>query len=143
MACCTNMLADLCRQQVPWVLQPAQGVQQEPPAGFPMKYQCMSYCRCRHLIVVCCCMFVNRLALARVSVLRGSGPLSGTAFIDDYVMSVEPVVDYLTRYSGIKPGKNSHQHATSDNSRTTSTCWRRLPCLANYICAPQETYCRR
>jgi PAB-dependent poly(A)-specific ribonuclease subunit 2 len=48
-----------------------------------------------------------RLALARVSVLRGSGPAAGTAFIDDYVACVEPVVDYLTRWSGIRPGDYS------------------------------------
>jgi PAB-dependent poly(A)-specific ribonuclease subunit 2 len=46
----------------------------------------------------------HRLALARVSVLRGSGAQAGTAFIDDYVATVEPVVDYLTRWSGIRPG---------------------------------------
>ncbi|KAF8066299.1 Pan2 [Scenedesmus sp. PABB004] len=46
----------------------------------------------------------SRLALARVSVLRGSGPAAGSAFIDDYVACVEPVVDYLTRWSGIRPG---------------------------------------
>lgn len=45
-----------------------------------------------------------RLALARVSVLRGCGPSAGVAFIDDYVATVEPVVDYLTRWSGIRPG---------------------------------------
>lgn len=53
---------------------------------------------------VCCCVCRYRLALARVSVLRGQGPHAGTAFIDDYVASVEPVVDYLTRWSGIRPG---------------------------------------
>lgn len=59
------------------------------------------------LIYSGCCVFHScvRLALARVSVLRGQGPQAGTAFIDDYVMSVEPVVDYLTRWSGIKPGQ--------------------------------------
>lgn len=45
-----------------------------------------------------------RLGLARVSVLRGSGPDQGLPFIDDYIAVSEPVVDYLTAYSGIHPG---------------------------------------
>ena len=45
-----------------------------------------------------------RLGLARVSVVRGDGPQAGTPFIDDWVRAVEPVRDYLTRYSGILPG---------------------------------------
>jgi PAB-dependent poly(A)-specific ribonuclease subunit 2 len=45
-----------------------------------------------------------RLVLARVSVVRGEGPLKNTPFIDDYVRAVEPVYDYLTRYSGLREG---------------------------------------
>lgn len=45
-----------------------------------------------------------RLGLARVSVLRGSGPDEDLSFIDDYIASSETVVDYLTAYSGISPG---------------------------------------
>lgn len=40
-------------------------------------------------------------ALARVSVVRGSGEEEGRPFIDDYITSKEPIVDYLTSYSGI------------------------------------------
>lgn len=40
----------------------------------------------------------SRLGLARVSVLRGQGPAKGTACIDDYIKSVEPVYDYLTKF---------------------------------------------
>jgi hypothetical protein len=47
----------------------------------------------------------SRLALARVSVLRGSGPRRGVALLDDHIRCVEPVVDYLTRFSGIHPGE--------------------------------------
>lgn len=46
----------------------------------------------------------SRLGLGRISVVRGEGPLAGTPCIDDYIKSVEPVYDYLTRYSGLKPG---------------------------------------
>ncbi|KAL3422025.1 PAB-dependent poly(A)-specific ribonuclease subunit PAN2 [Phlyctema vagabunda] len=42
-------------------------------------------------------------ALARVSVIRGSGEDEGVPFIDDYVKSNQPVVDFLTSYSGIVP----------------------------------------
>lgn len=52
-----------------------------------------------------------RLGLARVSIIRGIGgggvpgrPSKGVPIIDDYIRSVEPVHDYLTKYSGLVPG---------------------------------------
>ncbi|KAL8628273.1 hypothetical protein Q9189_006045 [Teloschistes chrysophthalmus] len=43
----------------------------------------------------------TREGLARVSVLRASGPCAGVPFIDDYVFIHEPVVDYVTKFSGM------------------------------------------
>lgn len=51
-------------------------------------------------------------ALARTSVLRGSGLDEGVPFIDDYVHIREPIVNYLTAYSGIVEGDLDPQRTT-------------------------------
>lgn len=74
-----------------------------------------------------------RLALARVSVIRGYGRLKGTALIDDYVAVREPVVDYLTRFSGLEEGDldaGRSRHKVS----SLKTVYKRLRCLVDAGC---------
>ena len=60
-----------------------------------------------------------RLTLARVSCVRGTAgsPLLGAPFMDDYISTSEPVVDYLTAFSGLVPGDLSP--STSPHYLTT------------------------
>lgn len=46
----------------------------------------------------------TRHGLGRVSVLRVGGEDEGIPFIDDYITINEPIVDYVTQYSGIEEG---------------------------------------
>lgn len=46
----------------------------------------------------------KRNGLGRVSVLRGWGEDEGIPFIDDYIAIKEPIVDYVTQYSGLEEG---------------------------------------
>ncbi|KAI0558618.1 Ubiquitin carboxyl-terminal hydrolase [Gracilaria domingensis] len=74
-----------------------------------------------------------RMALARVSVIRGYGRLKGVALMDDYVAVREEVVDYLTRFSGLSEGDLD---ATRSPHKVSSlkTVYKRLRCLVDAGC---------
>jgi len=70
----------------------------------------------------------GRSALARMSILNVR---TGEVLIDDYVKPQEPVVDYLTRFSGIRPGDLDER-----NPRlvTTQTAYMKLRSLIDNGC---------
>lgn len=72
-------------------------------------------------------------ALARTSVLRGSGIDEGLAFIDDYVHIREPVVDYLTAWSGIK-AEDLDGERTTHNLVPLKIAYKKMWILLNLGC---------
>ncbi|KAF1965711.1 PAB-dependent poly(A)-specific ribonuclease subunit PAN2 [Bimuria novae-zelandiae CBS 107.79] len=68
----------------------------------------------------------DRKGLARVSVCRGEGLHAGLPFIDDYIAVAEPVVDYLTAWSGISPGdlnRDTSPHALVSLKHAYKKLW--------------------
>ncbi|KAJ5129697.1 uncharacterized protein N7515_005736 [Penicillium bovifimosum] len=75
----------------------------------------------------------NKSGLARVSVLRGHGVQEGVPFIDDYITIREPVVDYVTQYSGIKPG-DLDPRTSEHNLVPLKAAYKKLWLLLNLGC---------
>ncbi|KAL1990064.1 hypothetical protein VTN49DRAFT_6645 [Thermomyces lanuginosus] len=75
----------------------------------------------------------SKSGLARVSVLRGSGEREGVPFIDDYITIKEPIVDYVTQYSGIKPG-DLDPRVSEHNLVPLKVAYKKLWVLLNLGC---------
>ncbi|GJP95959.1 poly(A)-specific ribonuclease [Aspergillus niger] len=75
----------------------------------------------------------SKSGLARVSVLRGSGIREGVPFIDDYITIKENIVDYVTQYSGIKPG-DLDPRVSQHNLVPLKVAYKKLWLLLNLGC---------
>ena len=75
----------------------------------------------------------SKSGLARVSVLRGSGDNEGVPFIDDYIVIRDPIVDYKTQYSGIRPG-DLNPGTSSKNLVPLKVAYKKLWLLLNLGC---------
>ncbi|EEH45016.1 PAB-dependent poly(A)-specific ribonuclease subunit PAN2 [Paracoccidioides brasiliensis Pb18] len=75
----------------------------------------------------------SKSGLARVSVIRGSGAAEGVPFIDDYITIKDPIVDYVTQYSGIKPG-DLDPRTSSHNLVPLKVAYKKLWLLLNLGC---------
>jgi len=72
-------------------------------------------------------------ALARVSVVRGSGEDEGYPFIDDYVAVRDKVLDYLTNFSGIVAG-DLDARTSQHNLVSLKVAYKKLWILLNLGC---------
>ena len=72
----------------------------------------------------------TRQGLARVSVLRGSGTDEGLPFINDYLTISEPIVDYLTQWSGLYEGDLDPRYS-SHNLVPLKVAYKKLWLLLN------------
>lgn len=75
----------------------------------------------------------SKLALARVSVLRGEGPQEGVPFIDDYITTSMHIEDYVTSFSGIENGDLDPSKSNKPLVQL-STAYRKLWLLLNLGC---------
>ncbi|KAF4826097.1 PAN2-PAN3 deadenylation complex catalytic subunit PAN2 [Colletotrichum siamense] len=72
-------------------------------------------------------------ALARASVVRGQGEDEGVPFIDDYISIREPIVDYLTSYSGITH-EDLDPRVSKHNLVSLKVAYKKLWILLNLGC---------
>lgn len=75
----------------------------------------------------------SRLSLARVSVLRGQGEREGEAFVDDFIWTKDPVMDYLTQFSGIKAG-DLEPHTSKHTLVPHKVAYKKLRMLVDHGC---------
>lgn len=72
-------------------------------------------------------------ALARASAIRGEGAEEGEPFIDDYIIIREPIVDYLTAFSGITEADLDPQQS-KHNLVSLKVAYKKLWILVNLGC---------